>query len=665
MKKVTLALAMAALLLFAGCKKDKEMTGTMLKASIEQYKSGDSKTSIVPVGDEAEIRWTSGDKIVVNNGTENGTFTLTNGQGSKNGTFTYNGEYTLGDNNIAVYPETATISGNTVTVTLPAEQTYAAERNGSTPMLGTFTDPEALTFTSLCGVLGISLTGDNIAITAVEVVSKTDEKLNGEFSCTTTNPQLTVTAGDADTKKVRINYNTTLTSTAQNFYFALPVGALASGFTLNVYGDGADPIFSKATTNAITIALNVVNQMPEVEVTAGPLSNIVDISTLTADFTAQDGDILTGTLGGFYRISIADGATVTLNGVTINQTGTFGVPNHPGINCQGDVTIILADGSTNTVRPFRDRNPAIYIASGKTLTIKGGELGTGSLTATNPNQYGAGIGSCGENGYSNSACGNIVIEGGIITAQGGMYGAGIGAGSNGCGNITISGGTVTASSSNRGAGIGGGTGSSCGNITIENTVTLVTATKGSNAMHSIGRGYGSGSKCGTVTIGGTVYYQNNAYVGDGATYLTQSTLVYPAPTPAETTVTWINYHIQQIFLGNGEGEYYKGVGVQLDDDLEESYWDGTEVYLYEMGMLTFQIDTDGAYAEYDIKKIEIYYNSFSGNLPEGGGWSNDGSKLTWDDGLIPSVILQNQGPDPDHMSIEVTEVVFTLQKSTK
>ena len=321
MKKVTLALAMAALVIFAGCKKDKEITGTTLKASIEQYKSGDSKTSIVPVGSEAEIRWTAGDKIVVNNGTTSGTFTLTGGAGSKTGTFTYNGEYTLGDNNIAVYPETATINGTTVTVTLPAEQDFDANKNGANPMLGIFTDPEELTFTSLCGVLGISLTGDNIAITAVEVVSKTDEKLNGEFSCTTTNPQLTVAAGDADTKKVRINYNTTLTSTAQNFYFALPVGALASGFTLNVYGVGADPIFSKATTNAITIALNVVNQMPEVEVTAA--SNIIDLSTLSESYTAQDGDIITGTANGSFSLRIPGDVSVTLRNVDCTEEFTI------------------------------------------------------------------------------------------------------------------------------------------------------------------------------------------------------------------------------------------------------------------------------------------------------------------------------------------------------
>ena len=47
MKKVTLAIAMAALVLFAGCKKDTETKGTVLKASIEQNQ-GDSKTSLNP-----------------------------------------------------------------------------------------------------------------------------------------------------------------------------------------------------------------------------------------------------------------------------------------------------------------------------------------------------------------------------------------------------------------------------------------------------------------------------------------------------------------------------------------------------------------------------------------------------------------------------------------
>ena len=238
------------------------------------------------------------------------------------------------------------------------------------------------------------------------------------------------------------------------------------------------------------------------------------LSTLSSDYTAADGETLYGTLTGNYKISLADGATVTLKDVTIDGSG-----NYAGINCMGDATIIL-DG-TNNVKGYSSDYPGIYVPRYKTLTI----LGTGSLTAIG-NGCGAGIG-----GRSDVYCGNIVIEGGTIAVTGGLaaagigggYGycgditisggtvtatggdkaAGIGTGSDGtCGSITISGGTVTATGGDEAAGIGTGSYGSCGNITITDGVTSVTATKGFDAVNSIGVGY-HGS-CGTVTIGGNV-----------------------------------------------------------------------------------------------------------------------------------------------------------------
>lgn len=429
-------------------------------------------------------------------------------------------------------------------------------------------------------------------------------------------------------------------------------------------------------------------------------SGTLNVSSNTSSANSNVG---AGIGGAWANSDAGNCGNIVINGGTINATGGYGcagIGAGYGRTCQ-NITIaggsVTATGGTN----------AAGIGSGFSGNGSNSSCGDISISDGTVNASGGshatGIGTGYANGAFNNTCGDISISGGTVTAVGLTGGAGIGSGLAycnqpgyyaRCGNISITGGTVTATggsggtlNSNKyryagGAGIGTGSGylivssgtiygcySSCGDIAIESGAS-VTATKGGgtySATNSIGlnnSGYNSGT-CGTITIGGTLYWDGSAYQNGGDTYLPTSPLVYPAPTPAETTVTWINYHIQQIFLGNGEGEYYKGVGVQLDDDLEESYWDGTDVYLYEMGMLTFQIDTDGAYAEYDIKKIEIYYSYFSGNLPEGGGWSNDGSKLTWDDGLTPSVILQNQGPDPDHMSIEVTEVVFTLQKSTK
>ena len=137
---------------------------------------------------------------------------------------------------------------------------------------------------------------------------------------------------------------------------------------------------------------------------------------------------------------------------------------------------------------------------------------SGNITAQGLN--GAGIGS----GPDNS-CGTITITGGTINAQGNLLSgqaAGIGTGNNGeCGDIVISGGTVTATGGQYSAGIGGGTSGYCSNITILNTVTAVTATKGSSAYCSIGIGdeddvledYDDGDldyDC-TVIIGGVNY----------------------------------------------------------------------------------------------------------------------------------------------------------------
>ena len=118
----------------------------------------------------------------------------------------------------------------------------------------------------------------------------------------------------------------------------------------------------------------------------------IDLSTVTASKTAQDGDVLTGTLDGTtqkYKISIADGATVTLDGVSINGVtdgaadASLSTVNWAGLTCEGNATIILKEGTTNTVRGFYHRCPGIFIPQGYTLTIEGpGTLNaSGSISA--------------------------------------------------------------------------------------------------------------------------------------------------------------------------------------------------------------------------------------------------------------------------------------------
>ena len=243
---------------------------------------------------------------------------------------------------------------------------------------------------------------------------------------------------------------------------------------------------------------------------------MVNLSTVTSDYVAQDGDVLTGELNGRnqpYQISIADGASITLRDATIkgytkqeHSTSTNWINEFPGITCLGDATITLE--GTNKVKGFGRQYPAILPGPpGKTLTIKG----TGSLEAI-PRSWGAGIGT----GFSVVRdCGNIVIEGGNITANANQNGInsspGIGAGwKSSCGDITIKGGYVTVEGGDDSAGIGAyrGDETHCGKITITGGEVHTSCTRGPG----IGSGY-TGEGCHIYIYDGTVYAEGDAGIG--------------------------------------------------------------------------------------------------------------------------------------------------------
>ena len=209
-----------------------------------------------------------------------------------------------------------------------------------------------------------------------------------------------------------------------------------------------------------------------------------DVTLLSSDnYTANDGEVLTGSTDG--TVTIVDGAKITLSGATING----------GIVCAGTAEITLV--GTNSVTGFSRFDPNIdayrYTAgiqiggSGTTLTIRG----NGSLTANGGDQS-AGIGlSRAWNPDDNVIGGDIVIEGGNITANGGsQWGAGIGTGviygsgsakTARIGNITIKGGTVKATGGTSADGIGTGyTYTLCtnaiGTVTIYDGIDKVEAT---------------------------------------------------------------------------------------------------------------------------------------------------------------------------------------------
>ena len=203
-------------------------------------------------------------------------------------------------------------------------------------------------------------------------------------------------------------------------------------------------------------------------------SSTINLSDANGDFTAIEGDVLTGTTS--HTVTIADGAGISLSGATISG----------GIVCEGTATITLVGTNSTTGAQYK---AGIQIGgSGTTLTING----DGTLTA-NGGTDAAGIGlNRAWNVTEDVVGGNIVINGGNITANGGGGGAGIGAGVTKdtknsssrkaiVGNITIAGGSVTAVGGSSADGIGAGKNDynatiQIGTVTIYDGIEMVDAT---------------------------------------------------------------------------------------------------------------------------------------------------------------------------------------------
>ena len=301
-----------------------------------------------------------------------------------------------------------------------------------------------------------------------------------------------------------------------NYYGGGGVGAdvtISGGAVTATGSDGAAGIGhgkSSDTNGNLTLADDLILRVSDdgstwsdyvEDVRHGYMKTVVPIILTSTTTSWTDGNIYTL---GDENVEISDRITVT-----------------------GTVNLYLPDGRT------LNANSGITVAGGNTLVIDkyGSEAtGTGILNATAGMMYGsAGIG-----GEFMKAGGNITINDGTVTAQGGNSGAGIGGGAeegggttninggkvtatggagaagiggggeNGAGgNITITNGTVIAQGGECASGIGGGNNGAGGNITINGGT--VTANGGSNSeMGSGGAGIGgsNGGAVGTITING-------------------------------------------------------------------------------------------------------------------------------------------------------------------
>ena len=247
------------------------------------------------------------------------------------------------------------------------------------------------------------------------------------------------------------------------------------------------------------------------------------VSGDTVDCRTADGEVRSRTC---QQVESSDVAVVwsdswyyVTNNVTLNA----------GVTVNGNVSLILCDGATLTVRGATANDPGIKLirtdSATNTLVIYGLSVGdgAGALTAIG-GTHAPGIGTSRENNDWLERFGCLIVNGGVVTAScnegNGDYGAGIGTSyrQTGDGSLTVNGGSVTAIGGSEAAGIGGGPGGSVyvtrGGYGFDVTVNggTVVAIGGEEGAGIGGGHYGNG---GTLTVNGGTVTATGGYYAAG------------------------------------------------------------------------------------------------------------------------------------------------------
>lgn len=222
------------------------------------------------------------------------------------------------------------------------------------------------------------------------------------------------------------SFTVTPATATSEFYVAMP--------KISSAGISSNPAFPISLIAETTDGYNYCYDKADVTFDSGKYYEITvkmkryrDLSRLTQNYTALNGDELRGTLPRGKHLTIKEGASVTLNGVTISDA------NQSGITCLGNATITLV--GDNSVASTANGFAGILAGGSETLlTIQG----DGSLTAT------GGISAAGIGCFYGGSCGDITISGDTVTATGNDNGTshhpiGKGSGDNDSGTVKVDG----------------------------------------------------------------------------------------------------------------------------------------------------------------------------------------------------------------------------------
>ena len=296
----------ALLILFCGCSTLEEpVTDTINEDLKDLYASFEEETRTY-VENNKFLSWHEDDRLTVFYGnTINRQYKFNGTAGDNSGPFSFVPSEELGADNAfnniyALYPYNPDVritEEGVITLTLPAEQTYAENSfgRGANTMFAVTENLEdtSLSFKNACGYLKLKLyNSKGVTIKSIEVKGNKDEKIAGTTTATIVFgevPELTLSDDASTSVTLNCGKGVTLGTTAETateFWIVLPVTTFAEGLTITVTAtDGK--IFEKSTTKEVIIERNVIQPMAALEVEPEVPKNAKIL------YTSSDGKVVT------------------------------------------------------------------------------------------------------------------------------------------------------------------------------------------------------------------------------------------------------------------------------------------------------------------------------------------------------------------------------------
>ena len=337
MNKLTFILG-ALLILFCGCSTFEEYVTDTINEDLKDLYASFEEDTRTYVENNKYLHWHEDDRLTIFYGnTLNRQYKLNGAADDNSATFSFvpseeSGTENSFNNIYALYPYNPDVritEEGVITLTLPAEQTYAENSfgRGANTMLAVTENLEdtSLTFKNACGYLKLKLyNSKGVTIQSIEVKGNNDEKIAGATTATIVFgevPELTLSDDASTSVTLNCGEGVTLSKTADTateFWIVLPVTTFANGLTITVTAtDGKR--FEKSTTNEVIIERNVIQPMAALEVVPEVPKNAKIL------YTSSDGKIVTPANANVF------GATITSN-TYIDGKGV--------ITFNGDVTMI-------------------------------------------------------------------------------------------------------------------------------------------------------------------------------------------------------------------------------------------------------------------------------------------------------------------------------------